>query len=583
MKRILAADCGNTTTTAALIEHTGGEYHLKATGQTPSTYAAPWEDITIGVQEAIRHIEKVVGYTILTSGGWPITPKNPGGQGVDVFVVVSSAGYPLQVLIAGLMQDISLASAKRALAATYAHVTNVISLDAQDEDDGSSGRQGLESRIQAIQEGSPEVVLLVGGTDGGAERPIIDMAQSISMAFQIWQTDEKPSVLYAGNSHLRPQLADILGPVTELKSINNIRPMLDVEDLSAAQTEMESLYLERKMLQLPGFDKLNNWSKYPVIPAGKSFEKLISYLGKQNNLNVIGANIGSRSTVVSAQAQESLSLAISSDAGVGHSLASLLNYVPIEQFHRWLPFGLSPEELYNILLNKSLHPTTIPSTYQDLIIEHAVAREALRFTANQTQGLPPDTQWNLIVGAGKTLTGTPQAAQAALILVDAFEPWGVTSLVLDKYSIVNMLGLIAAAEPTAAAQIVAKDTFLNLGTVIAPAGHRSAGKPVMKIKLDLPGGETIEKEFLYGTVDAIPLAPGQKATLEIHPARHFDIGLGQPGRGAVAEVEGGALGIIIDARGRPLRLPKDGIQRQEQLQQWLTSLNINYATTNNNY
>jgi len=67
--------------------------------------------------------------------------------------------------------------------------------------------------------------------------------------------------------------------------------------------------------------------------------------------------------------------------------------------------------------------------------------------------------------------------------------------------------------------------------------------------------------------------------LEIRPARHFDIGLGQPGRGALAEVEGGILGIIIDARGRPLRLPKDETQRQAHIRQWLEELGVTHATT----
>jgi len=60
----------------------------------------------------------------------------------------------------------------------------------------------------------------------------------------------------------------------------------------------------------------------------------------------------------------------------------------------------------------------------------------------------------------------------------------------------------------------------------------------------------------------------------MRPTRHFDIGLGQPGRGAVTEIEGGILGIIIDARGRPLRLPQDEITRHERLAGWFSALDI---------
>jgi len=580
MKSILAVDCGSTITTAVLIEEVKGEHRLKAAGQAPSTYGPPWKDITLGVKEAIRHIEQAVGRMLLSpGGGWPITPQSAAQQGVDAFVVVSSAGQPLQVVIAGLMQDITLASARRAVATTYSHITHVISVDAEN---GDGPQNSPEARIQALQEGEPDIILLAGGTDGGAELPVIELCHVLSMAMHVLANREKPTILYAGNSEVRTHIADILGSLTALKSVNNVRPMLDIEDLAATQVELEKLYIQRKMAQLPGFENLTNWTPYPIEPASKSFEKLISYLGRHNNLNVIGANIGSRSTVVSTQSQGRHNSAIRSDAGVGHSLASLAKVIPIERFHRWLPFELSPEELYNLLLNKSLHPTSIPTTYEDLMIEHAVAREALRLVVDQAQPGRSEIPWHLIIGAGRTLTRLPQAAQAAMVLIDGIEPWGVTSLTLDSSGVGNMLGSIAAIDPMAAVSVALRDAFLNLGTVVAPIGHGRLGKLAMKVKVTFGEDDIYEKDILYGSIERVNLPPGQKATLEIRPARHFDIGLGQPGRGAVAEVEGGLLGIIFDARGRPLRLPKDDSVRRERLQQWLLTLSMNDAASINN-
>jgi hypothetical protein len=79
-------------------------------------------------------------------------------------------------------------------------------------------------------------------------------------------------------------------------------------------------------------------------------------------------------------------------------------------------------------------------------------------------------------------------------------------------------------------------------------------------------------DISFGEIQVVDLPPGQKATLEIRPARHLDIGVGQPGRSAVAEVEGGVLGIIIDTRGRPLRLLRNDEQRRTQLIQWADGL-----------
>jgi hypothetical protein len=592
---ILAIDCGSATTTVALIEQVNGKYRLAATGDAPSTYAPPWQDLTIGMLEAIRQIEKEVGRTLFNSGGWPITPQNTNRQGVDALVVVASAGPPLPVVLAGLMSNISLASAYRAAATTYARVTNELSLDIEPHSPANplalnkpprNGPLSPEAQMQLIQAGHPEAIILVGGLDQGAEQPVINLARLISMALRLPTLREKPTVLYAGNSEARATVAEILGPISPLRAVPNVRPSLTVENLAALQTELENLYVQRKMSQLPGFQKLGNWSPYPVLPASKSFEKVIAYLGRHNHLNVIGAAIGSGATVLSVQTEDYHNSVIRSDAGVGHSLAALLKVIPLEKFHRWLPFELAPEELYNRLLNKSLHPTSLPETEEDLLIEHAVAREILRLVMEQVRegwSLQPSAgieqmQWNLMVGAGRTLTRTPLPGYAAMVMLDGIEPWGVTSLALDVSGLANMLGPIAAIQPMAAVEVAAHDAFLNLGTVIAPMGHGSPGRPALKFKINYVNGHHLETEVAYGSIQVIALAPGEKATLEIRPGRHFDIGLGQPGRGVLAEVEGGILGIIIDARGRPLRLPKDEARRQAQIRQWLSELGVTHAT-----
>ncbi len=583
-------------TSMALLEQINGKYRLTATGQAPSTYGPPWQDITVGMLEAVRELEKTAGRTLFNSGGWPITPQNPNRQGIDAVVIVSSAGPPLPVVLAGLMKNITLASARRAVATTYAYVTDELSLDRGSQPATSSplvsassgnGRLSPEAQMQVIQEGHPEAIILVGGVDGGATQPVLDLARIISMALRMPTLTEKPTVLYAGNSQTRAEVAEILGPIAPLRAVPNVRPTLEIENLAAVQMELENLYVQRKLSQLPGFQKLGNWSQYPVLPASKSFEKVIAYLGQHNHLHVVGANVGSGSTLISVQAGEYQKSVIRSDAGVGHSLASLLKVVPLDKFQRWLPFEVTPAELYNRLLNKSLHPTSLPDTEEELLIEHAVVREVLRLLMEQIRGgwsLQPSAgmaqiQWNLMVGAGRTLTRAPQPGYAAMVMLDGLEPWGVTSLALDAAGLANMLGSVAAIQPMAAVEVAARDAFLNLGTVIAPMGHGTPGKSALKIKINYANGHHLETGVAYGSMQVIALPPGEKATLEIRPARYFDIGLGQPGRGALAEVEGGILGIIIDARGRPLRLPADEARRQAQIRQWLGELGVTHATT----
>ena len=74
-----------------------------------------------------------------------------------------------------------------------------------------------------------------------------------------------------------------------------------------------------------------------------------------------------------------------------------------------------------------------------------------------------------------------------------------------------------------------------------------------------------------GVIHRFPLALTESVTIEVRPSRHLDIGLGRKGAGGRAVVRGGSLGLIVDTRGRPLRLPQ-GHLRRAKMQEWLGAL-----------
>ena len=59
LKVIMATDCGSTTTKAILIEKIGDEYRQTYRGEAPTTVEAPYEDVTLGVRNAVREIEEL--------------------------------------------------------------------------------------------------------------------------------------------------------------------------------------------------------------------------------------------------------------------------------------------------------------------------------------------------------------------------------------------------------------------------------------------------------------------------------------------------------------------------------------------
>jgi len=121
-------------------------------------------------------------------------------------------------------------------------------------------------------------------------------------------------------------------------------------------------------------------------------------------------------------------------------------------------------------------------------------------------------------------------------------------------------------------QILESHALMNLGTVIAPVGKARPDTPIMRIHTTLSDGSESNLEVKFGSVEKIPIPPGQPAELRLQPLHRFDIGMGGPGKGGGVRVVGGELGVVIDARGRPLRLPSDPASRQEMIKKWITIL-----------
>src|ERR1700684_2634988 len=91
VRSILATDCGSTTTKAILIERQpDGKYRLTVRGEAPTTVEAPFDDVTVGVVNAVREVEELSGRTILgapeVNGGRPMAPSQDAQTGVDLYL-----------------------------------------------------------------------------------------------------------------------------------------------------------------------------------------------------------------------------------------------------------------------------------------------------------------------------------------------------------------------------------------------------------------------------------------------------------------------------------------------------------------
>ncbi len=591
IQSILATDCGSTTTKAILIEKQGESYRLIVRGEAPTTVEAPFEDVTKGVLNAVREVEELAGRKIL-EGERIVTPQ-AGKEGVDLYLSTSSAGGGLQMMVAGVVKTMTAESAARAALGAGAIVMDTLA--------SNDGRLPHE-RIERIRTLRPDMILLSGGIDGGTITHVVEMAELIAAA------DPKPRfgtgyelpVIYAGNKDARGAVEKTLSAKSALKTVDNLRPVLERENLAPARNAIHDLFMEHVMAHAPGYKKLMSWTPVPIMPTPGAVGLIIQTVAEREKITAVGVDIGGATTDVFSVFQNVFNRTVSANLGMSYSISNVLAETGLANILRWVPFEMDEADLRNRIRNKMIRPTTIPQSLQELEIEQAIAREALRLAFIQHKSMAVGLKGvqqertisdafdqtatgetlinmmdlNILIGSGGVLSHAPRRAQSALMMIDAFATCGVTMLAVDSIFMAPQLGVLSTVHPQAATEVFDKDCLIRLGSSVCAVGEGKEGTtPCFKIKITRPSGEVLEGTVNAGQMALLPLPVLEKARAVIEPSRNFDLGAGK-GKVLETEVEGGVVGVVLDGRGRPLVLPEDRAKRVQKLQEWNKALNI---------
>jgi uncharacterized protein (TIGR01319 family) len=595
-RSILATDCGSTTTKAILIQKIDGEYRLTHRGEAPTTVEAPFEDVTRGVLNAVMEIEELANRKIL-NGDEIKTPQN-GNEGVDIYISTSSAGGGLQMMVAGVVKSMSGESAERAALGAGSIVMDVMA--------SNDGRLAHE-KIKRIRDLRPDMILLSGGIDGGTVSHVVELAEILHAANpqpRLGQNYKLP-VIYAGNIKAQDQIRDTLGEMVDLDITENIRPVLERENLEPSRDKIHDLFMEHVMQQAPGYKKLMSWTDAPIMPTPGAVGSLIEMIAKKENITVVGVDIGGATTDIFSVFQGKFNRTVSANLGMSYSICNVLAESGLDNVLRWVPFDIDRKELTNRIGNKMIRPTTVPQSLEELFIEQAIAREALRLSfiqhkefATSLKGIQKERtisdafdqsgsgdslvnmmDLDLLVGSGGVLSHAPRREQSARMLIDSFMPEGITQLAVDSIFMMPQLGVLANIEKedladearTAALDVFHKDCLIRLGTCISPVGKSKADAIVLTAEFSMTDGNKIRHELKKDELYRIE-APYEPIQAKLTPDKKMDIGAGK-GEPIETTVYGGVVGLILDGRDRPIAIPIESDDRLSALKAWSDAIN----------
>lgn len=590
IKVILATDCGSTTTKAILIQKVGDSYRQTHRGEAPTTVEEPFADVTMGVINAVTEVGELAGRRFVGDDGRLIQPATET-EGCDIYISTSSAGGGLQMMVAGVIKEMTAASAKRAALGAGAIVMDTIA---------SNDKRKPHDQIQRIRELRPDMILISGGVDGGNTTQVVQIAELIAPAKPRPRFGGKYRlpIIFAGNKDAAPLVEQTFDSDVELSTVPNLRPVLEYENLGPARDRIHDVFLEHVMAHAPGYDKLMTWTDAPIMPTPGAVGNILQTIANTQGINAVGVDIGGATTDVFSVFDKTFNRTVSANLGMSYSISNVCAEATMPKILRWVHFDMDERELRNRVKNKMIRPTTIPQTREALIFEQAVAREALRLAyqqhkefattlkgvqqqrtvgdtfSQQTSGqtIVDNMKLDLLVASGGVLSHAPRMHQTAMLLIDAFEPEGFTTLAKDSIFMMPHLGVLAEVHPKAATEVFEKDCLIYLGTCVAAKGQGKEGRPCFSFEIR---GKTLNEsgEMKYGEVRLFPLGQGETAMVSIEPHKGFDCGAG-PGKRIERQVKGGTVGLILDARGRPLLLPEDRAAGRALMKKWVEALDL---------
>jgi hypothetical protein len=408
-------------------------------------------------------------------------------------------------------------------------------------------------------------------------------------------------IVYCGNNDAKKYISDILSKNFALTIVDNIRPVLEVENTEPARRAVHELFMEHVMSHAPGYDKLMKWVDVDIMPTPAGEGMAIQLIAKNYNADTIGVGLGGATTNVYSIFDGRFVRSVSANLGMSYSICNVLKEAKINNIMRWIPYDMDETDLRNRLRNKMIRPTTIPHTLKELIMEHAVAREAIRLglnhhrsIASRLKGTRGEVSFDkgilskevelesyvdmmkvkYIAGTGGLLSHAPRRIQSLVLLTDSFLPEGVTMLFQDSVFMMPHLGVLSTVYPEAAWQIFDKDCLVRLGSVIAPKGViTNPEEIIMEITMEMPNGETIIEKLKAHELKRINISERQKVKTTIIPSKGFDVGNGD-GKELITEIEGGVAGVLLDTRGRPLVFPEDDKTRKKLLLEWMKAVDM---------
>ncbi len=548
---------------AWLFDDRSGSFELTGYTSQPGSAHDPQTMI-----RALQELEKNTGRQILTSSNTLLFRENEGTEGLEGAGITFSAGKPIRTALIGLSEKFSLEPLRRLVSFFNSEI--VLEINLQNE-------PNISSQIEKLTNTGFDLLVLAGGINGGPERALRAAISNLRLLGQLYPV-ERPQIIYAGNQALTDHVRLELEIGDDLHIAGNIQPESGREDLSFAYKAIHQAILRIRMKEFPALQQLANEPKVNIFPVEFARTRMGTWLEQTQ---------ASEKGILQIHLEPESGQVVANRNGKCMGLWENLNVDKdaIEAVASVLRKSVNQTVTAAYMLNKQIHPSYLPATLEELSIEIAWIGIRIKKMLLRLSELDPDFHYIPDLGlqddyepvllSGATLDRLPSFRHAFIPVLDSVLPNGVTTFAWDDFEVMAALGALAEFNSLLSAQVVDSDIFTNIATVVVVDSLATTGQVVLRLEVDEGTGEPRLRYKVYAQeLKRIESASENDIRVYLSPEENSDVGMGVRGLGGWVITPASRLGIIVDARGRPLQLPADIQTMQETRQQWLWELGV---------
>ncbi len=559
---ILVIDVDQTVTRAVLCDVVEGLARLVDVGEAATTAGAPFFDMSIGLNRAIRRLEDQTGRRIV-DGEAVVSPSHPDGDGADAVFVT---GVPVSPIRTGLL---SLGSPEltHVLRSSVRRTVSVLS-EAADYFRWAETTISPTAVESWLRYSRPTVLVLIAGDSRDEDwRSSLEVIASVGPEFGTTQG------IIVGNDERQQVAAEVLDESFDLSGIDPAE--YDPNEIaSAVESELRDQYAS----SLHREPSLRMFSSGTFVDRVQSVESVVAFLHRRMGRR-LAALLCQNGTLIEVASDTGALSVYRGDLDIGGAARSLIQ-IPSSNIARWVPAQMTDDEVRHWLLNRALRPLASLYGPNDMQVAAGAIRETALLAARHS-GIDDHLDVDLVVLGRDVLDNTGDAAP--LVALDALRVLpsdGLVMLSVDRDNIVASLGALSAGQPDYAREVIENDFLSPLASciVLNGDGHGQAGNQIAEVEIAFDGGERQQLTLQFGDVTRVPLAEGQTAEVTVRPIAEFSVGLHAAGEPVAYSdervVHGGELGILFDCRGRPVALPEEREARHSTLQRWSAALDV---------